>query len=285
MDIIKVLEQVKLDKYIDENPEGTVIKQNHNFLKLMSFVLGYIFLLGISMLSVYGVNDETPLYREVLQGTLAELGVCAIIALYLCVIRKKLAAAAVYKLSYSNKKVITGLFLACPLVVFLYANIVNVNFSNIFQAVEKTSWLELAQNLLFVPLAAILGPVFEEFCCRVMCISVFKSKTGKIIAFILTTVLFAFCHGSDFASHIPGGLIFGIVFLVSENIMLTIVLHMAWNTATFIVPDLSQAVALLMPQKVKGIWGSPIIAVVILVLAFIIGVIMLMKNFNKEKEG
>ena len=77
------------------------------------------------MLSVYGVNDETPLYREVLQGTLAELaGVCAIIALYLCVIRKKLAAAAVYKLSYSNKKVITGLFLACPLVVFLYANIV-----------------------------------------------------------------------------------------------------------------------------------------------------------------
>ena len=65
MDIIKVLEQVKLDKYIDENPEGTVIKQNHNFLKLMSFVLGYIFLLGISMLSVYGVNDETPLYREV----------------------------------------------------------------------------------------------------------------------------------------------------------------------------------------------------------------------------
>jgi len=118
-----------------------------------------------------------------------------------------------------------------------------------------------------------------------MCISVFKSKTGKIIAFILTTVLFAFCHGSDFASHIPGGLIFGIVFLVSENIMLTIVLHMAWNTATFIVPDLSQAVALLMPQKVKGIWGSPIIAVVILVLAFIIGVIMLMKNFNKEKEG
>jgi len=70
--------------------EGTVIKQNHNFLKLMSFVLGYIFLLGISMLSVYGVNDETPLYREVLQATLAELaGVCAIIALYLCVIRKK----------------------------------------------------------------------------------------------------------------------------------------------------------------------------------------------------
>ena len=76
MDIIKVLEQVKLDKYIDENPEGTVIKQNHNFLKLMSFVLGYIFLLGISMLSVYGVNDETPLYREVLQGLSNTSSIC-----------------------------------------------------------------------------------------------------------------------------------------------------------------------------------------------------------------
>ena len=256
-------------------------KQNHNFLKLISFVLGYIFLLGISMLSVYGVNDETPIYREVLQGTLAELaGVCAIIALYLCVIRKKLAAAAVYKLSYSNKKVITGLFLACPLVVFLYANIVNANFRNIYQVVEKTSWSELAQDLLFVPLAAILGPVFEEFCCRVMCISVFKSKTGKIIAFILTTVLFAFCHGADFASHIPGGLLYGMVFLVSENIMLTIVLHMAWNTATFIVPDLSHVVALLMPQEVSGIWGSPVIAVVIFVAAFLTGAKMIMKNLS-----
>lgn len=256
-------------------------KQNHNFLKLISFVLGYIFLLGISILSVYGVNDETPIYREVLQGTLTELaGVCAIIALYLCVIRKKLAAVAVYKLSYSNRKVITGLFLACPLVVFLYANIINANFSNIYQIIEKTSWLELAQDLLFVPLTAILGPVFEEFCCRVMCISVFKSKTGKIIAFILTTLLFAFCHGSDFASHIPGGLIFGIVFLVSENIMLTVVLHMAWNTATFIVPDLSRAVALLMPQEVSGIWGSPVIAVVIFVAAFITGAGMIVKNLK-----
>lgn len=272
-------------KKLLDSMEGTVVKQNHNFLKIVSFVLGYVFLLGISVLSVYGVNDETSIYREVLQGTLVELvAVCAIIVLYLCVIRKKLTAAAEYRISYSNKKVIIGLFLACPLVVFLYANIVNTNFSNIYQVVEKTSWLELAQDLLFVPLCAILGPVFEEFCCRVMCISVFRSKTGKIIALIFTTLLFALCHGADFVAHIPGSLIFGIVFIVSQNIMLTIALHMAWNTATFIVPDLSQAVALLMPQKMRGIWGSPIIAVVIFAVAFIIGVVMVVKNFNKEKE-
>lgn len=57
-----------------------VAEKNHNFLKIVSFVLGYVFLLGISVLSVYGVNDEASICREVLQGTLVELGgVCAIV--------------------------------------------------------------------------------------------------------------------------------------------------------------------------------------------------------------
>lgn len=264
--------------------EETVVKKEHNFLKIISFALGYIFMLGITVLSVYGVKDESSLYREVMQGTLVELGgVCAIITLFLCVIRKKLTAAAEYQITYSNRKVIVGFFLACPLIVFLYANIVNTNFTNIYQVVEKTSWRELGQDLLFLPLYAILGPVFEEFCCRVMCISVFRSRVGKILAFIFTTLLFALCHGANFVTHIPGGVVYGMVFLVSKNIMLTIALHMAWNTATFIVPDLSQAVALLMPQEMNGIWGSPIIAVVLFVVAFIAGVAMIIKNLNKEK--
>ena len=260
-----------------------VAEKDHNFLKIVSFALGYVFLLGISVLSVYGVNDNASMCREVLQGTLVELaGVCAIVALYLCVIRKKLKAAAEYRISYFNRKVIIGFFLMCPLVVFLYANIVNANFSNIYQVVEKTSWPELAQDLLFVPLYAILGPVFEEFCCRVMCISVFRSSIGKIIALIFTTFLFALFHGANFVTHIPGGLLYGMIFLLSKNIMLPITLHMAWNTATLIVPDLSQAVALLAPQEINGIWGSPIIAVVIFVVAFVIGVAMVIKNFQKE---
>lgn len=266
--------------------EGTVVRENHNFLKIASFALGYALLLGISVLSVYGVNDQTPLMREVLQGTLVELAaVGVVLVFYLCLLRKKLTAAAEYKLGYSNRKLVIGLFLVCPLLVFLYANISHANFTNIYQAVEKTSWIELGKDLLFFPLCAILGPIFEEFCCRVMCISGFKSMKGKIIALILTTLLFAFCHGADFMNHIPGGLIFGIVFIVSQNIMLTIALHMAWNTATFIVPDLSQAVALLTPGEVKGVWDSPIIAMVIFAVAFIIGIVLIMKNINEKKEG
>lgn len=49
-----------------------VAEKNHNFLKIVSFVLGYVFLLGISVLSVYGVNDEASICREVLQGTLGK---------------------------------------------------------------------------------------------------------------------------------------------------------------------------------------------------------------------
>lgn len=265
--------------------EGTVVNKNHNFLKLVSFVLAYVILMTVGLLSVYGINDKTSIVREVLQGTLVELvGVIITIILYVFVLRKTFTASAEYKLTYSNKNVILGIFFACPLIVFLKVNIF-YNLSNIFQPIEITSWHEISEDLLTLPLCAILGPVFEEFCCRVMCISVFKSKKGKIIALIFTTFLFAICHGANFVIHLPGGLIFGIVFIVSQNIMLVIVLHMAWNTATYIVPDLSQAVSLLMPQETHGIWGSPIIAVAIFVIAFIVGVIMIVKNINKEKEN
>ncbi len=265
--------------------EGTAVNKNHNFLKLVSFILAYVIILAVSLLSFYGLSDETSIVREVLQGTLVELvGVIVTIIFYVFVLRKIFTASAEYRLTYSNKKVILGIFLVYPLIVFLYANILYNDFGNIFQSIEKTSWHELAEDLLTLPLCAVLGPVLEEFCCRVMCISVFKSKKGKIIAFIITTFLFAICHGSDFENRIPGGLILGIVFIVSQNIMLVIILHMAWNTAIYIVQDTSRVFALLMPQETHGIWGSPIIAVAIFVIAFMVGVILIVKNIKNEKE-
>ena len=181
--------------------------------------------------------------------------------------------------------VIIGIFFVCPLIVFLYANILYNDLGNIFQPIENTSWNEILEDILTLPLCAILGPMFEEFCCRVMCISVFKSKIGKIIALAFTTFLFAICHGADFLNRIPGGLLYGIVFIVSQNIMLVIVLHMAWNTAIYVVQDTSRVFALLMPQDTHGIWGSPIIAVVVFVIAFVIGVIMIVKNISREKDS
>ena len=63
--------------------EGTAVNKNHNFLKLVSFILAYVIILAVSLLSFYGLSDETSIVREVLQGTLVELvGVIVTIIFY-----------------------------------------------------------------------------------------------------------------------------------------------------------------------------------------------------------
>lgn len=48
--------------------QSGISSKNYYFLKVASFALGYALLLGISVLSVYEVNEQTPLMREVLQS-------------------------------------------------------------------------------------------------------------------------------------------------------------------------------------------------------------------------
>ena len=263
--------------------ERTNVKYEHNFLKILSFIIAYVFLIGTAMLTSYGINDDTSVYREVLQGTGIELlSICILILIYMLVIRRIFPFSADYEVTYTNKKVIISFFLICPFLVFLYANILRGDVNNIYQPVVRTSWNEVLHNIMFFPVAAILGPLLEELCCRVMCISVFRSRAGKIIALISTTMVFALCHGADFLIHIPSGLIYGIIMICTHNIIIPILLHMAWNTATFIVPTVSDSLALLMRQDIEGIWGSPIIAVIVFGIAFVIGVVLLLKNIKRR---
>ena len=259
------------------------VRRKHNFLKLVSFVLGYFFAGATSILAGYGIDEGSPAYREALQATLVELAVVLILVLmYAFVIRRLFAAAAEYRTSCSNKKLLLGIFLIYPLIVFLYTNLLLSGSADIYRPIEVTDRAEVMHDLMLLPMTAIIGPIFEEFCCRVMCISVFESKFGKTLALIVTTILFALCHGSAFAAKIPTGLLYGIVLIASKNIVIPIVLHMAWNLSAFIVPTLTYIIMLFGPKDMTGIFGSPMIAVIIHVIAFMVGVILIIKNFRKD---
>ena len=258
------------------------VRRKHNFLKLVSFVLGYFFAGATSILAGYGINEDAPAYREALQATLVELAsVCILILLYVFVIRRLFVAAAEYRTSCSDKKLLLGIFLIYPLIVFLYSNLLLSGSGDIYRPIEQADRAEIMNDLMLLPMSAIIGPIFEEFCCRVMCISVFESKFGKTLSLIVTTILFALCHGAAFAAKIPTGLIYGIVLIASKNIVIPIALHMAWNLSAFIVPALSYIVMLFVPQDTVGIFGSPMIAVVIHVIAFITGLTLIVKNYRK----
>ena len=262
--------------------EGTDVRHNHNFFKILSFILGYVFLFAAIMLTMQGINDDTPIYKEALHWTVVELVLLSgLVLVYLFGIRKIIPVAADYKLKYTNKNVVLGIFLIYPFIVFLYANLLHLDFGNIYCPIEKTDWSEVVSDLMFLPVSAIIAPVFEELCCRVMCISVFESKKGKVLALIITTMMFAFCHITDFADKIPGGLLYGILLIMSKNIGIPILLHIAWNLSAFIVPTLSHIVMLFMPEGTKGIFGSPIVAVIILVIAFMVGVSLIFKDYIK----
>lgn len=265
--------------------EITVANKNHNFLKLLFFVMGYVCLIGISILSVYGTDENTPEHVKALQGTVVELAaVLVLTGIYLCIGRKIFISAAEYKLSFSRKKIIAGIFLISPLIVFLYANVISFNFESIYGEIEKATWSDVIEDIMYFPLCAIIGPIFEELCCRVMCITFTSTKAGKTISFIFTTILFALCHGANFWIHIPGALIYGLVLLLTKNIMLTISLHIAWNSATFTVPVLSRTIGLIMPGKVYGIWESPLIAIIIFIFAFIVGACMILNGVIRKKQ-
>ena len=259
-------------------------RRKHNFLKLVSFVLGYVIAGATSILASYGINEDTPAGKKAIQAAGVEFAaVCILILLYVFVIRRLFTAAAEYRTSCSNKKLLIGIFLIYPFIVFIYSNLLYLSSGNLLQPIEETDWSEVLQDLMLLPVSAILGPIFEEFCCRIMCISVFESKFGKTLSLILTTLLFALCHGAGFISKIPNGLIYGLVLILSKNIMIPIALHMAWNLSAFIVPLLSHTVMLFMPQGTKGIGDSPVIAIIIFAVTFLIGVVMILKN-RKAKE-
>lgn len=261
--------------------EKTVVKREHNFLKVVCIVLGYVILIGAAMLTGYGIEDDASVLREAGQLTAVELAALIILAaIYFFVCRRLFPAAEEYQTRFSNKKIIIGIFFVSPLIVFIRANTINLNVDNIFGTVEARSWQELLEDFLFFPAAAVIGPVFEEMCCRVMGISLFSTKWGKIIALFMSSLLFALFHGANFMLHMPGAFIYGIILLWSRNIVLPMIIHIAWNTATFVVPAVSDIIVLCSPKMNFGIWGSPIAAVVLFVCAFLVGVYLIAAGFQ-----
>lgn len=259
--------------------ERAVVKKEHNFLKIICIVLGFAFTLAQGLLAVYGIDDDASVLREAAQYTGVLLAAAILIlTFYIFVCRKLFPASKEYKMRFSDKKVIAGIYLICPFLVFVYANLVSFNFDHVFEAVTARSFSEVMEDLMFFPAIAFIGPIFEEMCFRVMGISLFSTKRGRIIAWIVTSILFALIHGASFLIHIPSALIYGGIMLYSRNIALPMILHMAWNTATFVVPTLSDFIVMISPKMNYGIWGSPIAAVVLFAGAFVFGLSMIIKR-------
>lgn len=81
--------------------------------------------------------------------------------------------------------------------------------------------------------ALLAAPVLEESCFRIMMITPFHSKKGKVYAVIVSSLLFGWIHGIEIErrlSCVMAGLFLAAILLVSKNLVMPILVHSATNS-------------------------------------------------------
>ncbi len=113
---------------------------------VLVFVLGYVICIGTVVLSGLGVSDETPLFREIAQGTVAEMiGSLLLICLFFALVRKHFPSAKQYETSLPHWKIIIGAILICPLFCLLQVAFTFGNIERWFYVEPDVSWLEVGE--------------------------------------------------------------------------------------------------------------------------------------------
>jgi membrane protease YdiL (CAAX protease family) len=147
------------------------------------------------------------------------------------------------------------------------------------------TWREIGEIFLQLPFVALAGPIFEEMCCRVFPLSAYTSKKGKIIAALFTSFFFAFLHLSNWKTALFGGLLFSFVYIITQNIAVSMLMHMAANLSTILLPGLSGIYALVFPKANLGVMGLGLPVFLIVGFAFLVGIYLLLKEYRAEVIG
>lgn len=93
--------------------------------------------------------------------------------------------------------------------------------------------METIPEILVLSLSSVfIAPVFEELIFRYFGLTPYESTKGKVLSLISISLLFGLCH-----MHSPynalaaaiSGLLYGVAFLISKNLLMPIVLHFIHN--------------------------------------------------------
>lgn len=250
------------------------------------FVFGFVFNFTVALLAFTGIPEGASQLRQVCQASLVEFGGCAIAAMLFCSMRKALPAVRDMDVSRPPAKVIASAFLLCPFLVFLQACAVSRDIGHLFFIEKDVSWGEIAGILFELPLVALFGPFLEEFCCRIFAVSPFRTKKGRIAAAIVPTVLFVFMHVSRWSNVIADSILYTALLLLSKNIWLPVIFHMAHNLSTILLPASSGIYVLLNPYAKYGVMGTAAVIVAAALILFCIGIKLLceaVKDRNKPQ--
>ena len=148
-----------------------------------------------------------------------------------------------------------------------------------YTAMLKRSGLAGDIPPLMVIYSAVLGPISEELAFRGLSMGYFKKSMTFAWANILQALLFGLIHGNSiqFVYAFLLGLLFGYIAHKTGSLLVTIILHICFNSCSFIIEAL-------FPHALNG---GAIMAFAILVLSMMAvyaGVILLVSSQPMAKE-
>lgn len=258
-----------------------------NMLKILFFILGYAASIVFMLLSVYGLEDGAGVMREMVQMTIVEgIGVVVMFLIYRYVYLRLFTEAREYVFRFPSKKMVLAIFLIFPFICFVETIFVGWNeySSNIWFVDKDISWRDIRELVLQIPIVAIVGPIFEEICYRVYALSSARTKIGKAFAIFFTVLLFSVIHGSSWKYVLPDAVLFSVIYVITKNAAVPILLHIANNFSAIIVP-MSAAIYLLVFKNAKiGIMGIPLLVVIVMFGGFIFGITKILKWGFKMNE-
>ena len=122
-----------------------------------------------------------------------------------------------------------GSFLLCVLVNIGYHNFFTVSSCAGYQHLEASS---TGISLSFIASTTVFGPILEEFVFRgILQGAVFENSW---LGLVLTSSLFSFMHGPydvpSFFYYLLGGLLLGFAYKKSQNLWVSTLVHMFYNS-------------------------------------------------------
>lgn len=196
-------------------------------------------LLLIYVTALPTADGNYTLGREALSWmlTLAAIGITYIIAYWLE--PKVFPESKQLSMKLPKLTVIAGLLLLAPLWLVVEGYLV-YGLTSLIHTVrlEHITYNpdELREDLLACVHAVLLAPVLEELCFRQLAISPFRQRKSKIIVCVVMALLFGILHVRNFIGASLGAMLFGLVFIWTQNIWYAIILHMSRNlTITLVV--------------------------------------------------
>lgn len=199
--------------------------------KLFLPVLVLLFYSLFSFCIYYGVNDDVFSIKDTVQIVAGNLILIALLLLYarfICGSRWN----DIFNIKMKLKEIVIVL-LMIPGIQFLSDKAV-ISFLECFQETYAPEIRDLGEFKIFLfdaLFASIIAPVLEELLFRLCIISSYHTIPGKLYGIIVGSILFGYMHSTIPArlSAMIFGIILGVVFWATGNLLLCIIIHAGSN--------------------------------------------------------